>query len=55
MVNLELEGKVALVTGGTRGIGRAIALKLAEQGVQLILNYFRNRKAAARWQYGEAK
>lgn len=46
MVNLELEGKVALVTGGTRGIGRAIALKLAEQGVQLILNYFRNRKAA---------
>ena len=46
MVHLELEGKVALVTGGTRGIGRAIALKLAEQGAQLILNYFRNRKAA---------
>lgn len=46
VMNLELEGKVALITGGTRGIGRAIALKLAEQGVQLILNYLRNRKAA---------
>jgi enoyl-[acyl-carrier protein] reductase III len=42
----ELEGKVALVTGGSRGIGRAIALKLAEHGVDLIVNYVRHRKDA---------
>lgn len=41
-----LNNKVALITGGTRGIGKAIAMKLAENGTQLALNYFRNKKAA---------
>ncbi|MCB2200410.1 enoyl-[acyl-carrier-protein] reductase FabL [bacterium] len=41
-----MKGKVALVTGGSRGIGRAIALKLADQGVNIAINFMRNRKAA---------
>jgi 3-oxoacyl-[acyl-carrier protein] reductase len=36
---MELEGKVAIVTGGTRGIGRAIALDLAANGADVALNY----------------
>ncbi|MFN3821930.1 MAG: enoyl-[acyl-carrier-protein] reductase FabL [bacterium] len=42
----ELKGKVALVTGSSRGIGRAIAIKLAECGVHLVINYFRHRGEA---------
>ena len=41
-----LKGKVALVTGSSRGIGRAIALKLAEEGADVIINFFRRRQAA---------
>jgi enoyl-[acyl-carrier protein] reductase III len=41
-----VEGKLALVTGSGRGIGRAIALKLASQGVDIIVNFFRRREAA---------
>ena len=41
-----LAGKVALVTGGSRGIGRAIACELASRGADIIINYFRNHKEA---------
>lgn len=41
-----LHGKVALVTGASRGIGRGIALRLAEEGCKVIVNYNRSADAA---------
>ncbi len=41
-----LKGKVALVTGSSRGIGKAIALKLADNGVNIVVNHLRNKTKA---------
>ncbi|HAT4089690.1 3-oxoacyl-[acyl-carrier-protein] reductase [Clostridium perfringens] len=41
-----LKDKVAIVTGGTRGIGRAIALKLADKGANIVINYRNSDKEA---------
>jgi enoyl-[acyl-carrier protein] reductase III len=43
---MRLENKIALVTGSGRGIGRAIALQLAGEGADIVVNFFRNRKPA---------
>lgn len=46
MALVNLSGKIALVTGSSRGIGRAIALRLATSGADIVINYLRNTAAA---------
>jgi len=43
---MSFKGKNALITGSSRGIGRGIALKLAEQGAHVAIHYYQNRDAA---------
>lgn len=43
---MELKGKVSLISGSSRGIGRATALILAESGSDIVVNYIKNREAA---------
>ena|SRR5437660_643576 len=43
---MSLDRKHALITGSSRGIGRGIALKLAENGVKVAVNYYKNKEAA---------
>src|SRR5438132_6670750 len=45
-VAMPLQGKYALITGSSRGIGRGIALKLAEHGVKIAVHYYKNNEAA---------
>ncbi len=42
----DLAGKIAIVTGGSRGIGRAVSVALAEAGAHVVVNYRRNEEAA---------
>lgn len=43
---MRLKEKVALVTGASRGLGKAIALQLAEEGAQVVVNYAKNAEKA---------
>ncbi len=43
---MELKGKVVIITGGGTGIGRATALKLADAGAKVVINYSRSEKEA---------
>ena len=43
---MSFRGKTSLVTGSSRGIGRGIALKLAEEGARVAVHYYRNREEA---------
>ncbi len=44
---MSLQGKIAVITGSSRGIGRAIAVSMARAGASVVVNYRKNAEAAA--------
>ena len=46
MQKIDFKGKTALVTGGSQGIGAGICLKLASNGADVFVNYYKNKKKA---------
>ena len=48
----EITGKTALITGAGQGIGRSIALALAEHGANVVINYRSNRQLEEKRGYG---
>ncbi len=44
---MSLQGKIGVITGASRGIGRAIAVRLAKDGALVVINYQKNADAAA--------
>jgi NAD(P)-dependent dehydrogenase (short-subunit alcohol dehydrogenase family) len=47
----KLQGKVAVVTGGSRDIGRAISIKLAKEGAKVVVNYFNSEEEGNETRY----
>jgi 3-oxoacyl-[acyl-carrier protein] reductase len=45
---MKLKGKVAIVTGGARDIGREISIKLAKEGARVVVNYFNSKEDAVK-------
>ena len=48
---MKIKNKVALITGSSRGIGKAIALRLAKEGANVAINYLKNREKAEKSQW----
>src|SRR5688572_29629513 len=44
---MKLKGKVAIVTGGARDIGREVSIRLAKEGAKVVINYFNSETEAA--------